>query len=387
MRKLVYQLLPFILLSVCISSYSQVTSNGKFDARLIVQSIDCQNKKLFLDIEVKASTTDSTFVIGDQNYKFNYNADAISNPAVNQELGFSLLSTGQFYSGHNTNGSEVSGDTGLTVLNVVWINGLPGSLLSSSWTPVSRLAFDIVDTSLTECLRLSWRDKANNTTHFTNITEVEVGNLTTATVNENVYASNTACLDTLCGPNTSFPVEWVSFDVERDGQDALLEWVVAAEYNNDFFEVERSVDGIRFEPIGRVRGKGNSTTKSTYSFVDPQVDQYARPVIYYKLRQVDTDGTFSYSNTVELTLTDPRAISLNVFPNPTNQFAFVDYCVESKGKSRLELLDLTGKTVQILPLSETKGRVFLDVRNLSEGIYVVKITNEGGFQTAKLVVQ
>lgn len=387
MRKLVYPLLPFILLFVCISSFAQVTSNGKFDARLIVQSIDCQNKKLFLDIEIKASSSDSAFVIGDQNYKFNYNADAIENPVINQELGFSLLATGQFYSGHNTNGSEVSGDTGLTVLNVVWINGLPGSLLPASWTPVSRLAFDVVDTSLTECLMLSWRDKANNPTHFTNITEVETGNTTTTTVNENVYASNTVCLDTLCGTNTSFPVEWVSFDVKRDRQDALLEWVVTAEYNNDFFEIERSLDGIRFEPLGRVKGKGTNNAKSTYHFVDPQVDQYARPVIYYKLRQVDTDGTFSYSNTVELILTDPLAISLSVFPNPTDQFAFVDYCVENKGVSRLELLDLTGKRVRVLPLKETKGRVFLDVRNLPEGVYVVKITNEGGVETVKLVVQ
>lgn len=387
MRKLVYQLLPYILLFVCISSYAQVTSNGKFDARLIVQSIDCQNKKLYLDIEVKASSPDSSFVIGDQNYKFNYNADAIENPVINQELGFSLLSTGQFYSGHNTNGSDVSGDTGLTVLNVVWINGLPGSVLPSNWTPVSRLAFDIVDTSLTQCLQLSWRDKSSNPTHFTNITEVEPGNATTTTVNENVYASNTACLDTLCGTNTSFPVEWVSFDVKRDRQDALLEWVVAAEYNNDFFEVERSLDGTRFEPIGRVQGKGTSNTPSTYQLIDPQVDQYARPVIYYKLRQVDTDGTFSYSNTVELVLNDPQAISLDVFPNPTDQFAFVDYFVESKGKSRLEVLDLTGKTIRILPLTETKGRVFIDVRDLPEGVYIVKISNEGGFQTTKLVVQ
>lgn len=387
MRKLVYPLLPLILLFVCISSYAQVTSNGKFDARLIVQSIDCQNKKLFLDIEIKASSSDSSFVIADQNYKFNYNVDAIANPVINQELGFSILANGQFYSPHNTNGSAETSVTGLSVLNVVWIPGLPGSLVTASWTPVTRLVFDIVDTTLTECLRLSWRDKTNFATHFTNITEVESGNFTTATVNENAYASNAVCLDTLCGTNTSFPVEWVSFDAKKDGQDALLEWIVAAEYNNDYFEIERSLDGIRFQAIGNIEGKGTSNEKSVYHFVDPQIGQYARPVIYYKLRQVDTDGTSSYSNTVELTLADPQAISLTVFPNPTAQFAFVDYYVQNKGRSRLELLDLTGKKVLVLPLEETKGRIFLDVRDLPEGVYVVKITNEGGFQTTKLVVQ
>ncbi len=387
MRKFVYQLFPFVLLSFCISSYAQVTSNGKFDARLVVQSIDCQNKTLYLDIEVKASSVDSSFVIGDQNYKFNYNAEAIANPIIDQELGFSLLATGQFYSGHNTTGSEASGDTGLTVLNVVWIPGLPGSLLSANWAPVSRLAFEIVDTSLTQCLRLEWRDKASNPTHFTNITEVETGNMTTETVNENVYASNTTCLDTLCGTNTSFPVEWVSLDVKKDRNDALLEWVVASEYNNDFFEVERSIDGSRFQSIGRIQGKGSSNQKSTYTFRDVQVDQYARPVIYYKLRQVDTDGSFSYSNTVELVLADPQAISLTVFPNPTDQFAFVDYYVNSKGKSRLELVDLNGKIVQLLPLADFKGRAFLDIRELPEGVYLIKIINEGSVQTTKLIVR
>lgn len=386
MRKLVYQLLPFVLLFFCISSYAQVTSNGKFDARLIVQSIDCQNEKLFLDIEVRASTADSTFVIGDQNYKFNYNADAIANPVVNQELGFSLIATGQFYSGHNTTGSDVSGDTGLTVLNVVWINGLPGTLLSANWTPVSRLAFDIVDTSLTECLQLAWRDKANNSTHFTNITEVEAGNFTTATVNENVYASNSACLDILCGTATSLPVEYISFDVMRERNDAVLEWVVASEQNNAYYEVERSLDGQLFEPIGQVLGQGTTSDQTTYNWVDYDVNRYATPVIYYKLRQVDTDGSFSYSNTVLLTISNPSGLSMKLFPNPTDRFAYIDYFVNSPAKSRLEITDMNGRLVEMLPVNDSQGRLFLDVRHFAEGTYFVKLINEGNTEISKLVV-
>ena len=388
MRKLVYQLLPIVLLSVCISSYAQVTTNGKFDARLVIQGIDCQSNKLYLDVEVKASTTDSVFVIGDQNYKFNYNADAIDNPIINQELGFSLFATGQFYSPHNTNGSSVSGDTGLMVLNVVWLNGFPGSPLSPNWTPVSRLEFDIIDsTNLTECLRLEWRDKANNPTHFTNITEVEAGNASTATVKENAYASNTGCLDTLCGGNTSFPVEWISFDVKKDEQDAVLEWAVGSELNNDYFEVERSLDGYRFESIGFVEGKGTTNLSSDYSFRDVEVTQYARPVLYYRLRQVDTDGSFVFSHTVELNLSSPAPVSMVVFPNPAEQFALVDYYVKSNRSSRLEIMNVEGKIVQILPLHESKGRVLLDVRNFAKGVYFVKMINELGTQTAKLVVR
>ena len=247
MRKLVYLLSPLILLFFCINSFAQ---DGKFDVRLLVQGVDCPNNKVFIDIEVKASSSDSTFQMGDQNYKFTYNRNAITNPIVNQELGFSF-SLFQPYFNHTTTGSNDpgAGPIGLAVLNVVWVSGFPGIPVDTNWMPVSRLEFDIIDPSLSECLNLEWRDKASNPLHFTNVTETSLGNSSTLPVTEDEYNGSSDCLTVLC---PTLPVEWISFEAARVNDDAQLNWIVASEHNNDHYDVLRSTDGFNYEVVGEI---------------------------------------------------------------------------------------------------------------------------------------
>lgn len=89
------------------------------------------------------------------------------------------------------------------------------------------------------------------------------------------------------------PVQLASFEVEARDCKALLEWVTESEINNDRFEIDRAKDGTAFETIGTVRGNGNSRTRVRYSYSDADIQGHSTYI--YRLRQVDTDGRYAYS--------------------------------------------------------------------------------------------
>ncbi|MBX2845404.1 MAG: T9SS type A sorting domain-containing protein [Saprospiraceae bacterium] len=98
------------------------------------------------------------------------------------------------------------------------------------------------------------------------------------------------------------PVELSAFNAELEGQAVALNWVTASETDNDYFDVERSVDGVEFTAIDRVFGNGTTTATSYYNFVDG-LEGVNAEIVYYRLKQVDYDGTSAYSKIVAVQLT------------------------------------------------------------------------------------
>ncbi|MEL6592702.1 MAG: hypothetical protein AAFQ68_21565, partial [Bacteroidota bacterium] len=101
---------------------------------------------------------------------------------------------------------------------------------------------------------------------------------------------------------SSFPVEWLSFDALWSDDAAVLHWATATEVNADYFEIERSWNGKEFNKIGKQQAAGNSSDVQAYSFRDAGLSQQQIWKVYYRLRQIDLDGTVSYSNTVQLNI-------------------------------------------------------------------------------------
>lgn len=110
---------------------------------------------------------------------------------------------------------------------------------------------------------------------------------------------------------TSLPVEWLAFSVALHGERIDLHWATASEQNTDAFEVEYSPNGLDFEAIDRVAAQGHSTQRTDYHWSQPSP---AGERAYYRLRQLDRDGAYSYSPIRDVRL--PRRPSLQVFPNP-----------------------------------------------------------------------
>ena len=94
---------------------------------------------------------------------------------------------------------------------------------------------------------------------------------------------------------TPLPVTLVAFTAQAQEGSGLLEWTTASEQQNAYFQVESSLDGTTFTALGRVAGAGTSPTRHTYQFRDADLARYAAPQVYYRLRQVDTDGTSVFS--------------------------------------------------------------------------------------------
>jgi hypothetical protein len=142
------------------------------------------------------------------------------------------------------------------------------------------------------------------------------------TVDDGGNQSNTAFV-TLNLDGTNFPVEWVYFDAQLSGPDAALSWATASELNSDYFEIERSADGRNFAARGRVEAAGVSNEILTYQFQDAGAARAAAGSIFYRLRQVDVDGQFAYSSTVELKLGSGGTgdLTISVFPNPATSEA------------------------------------------------------------------
>ena len=121
----------------------------------------------------------------------------------------------------------------------------------------------------------------------------------------------------------------ISFDVYALEKSALLQWSTAIEINNYQFEVERSANGILFEKIGEVAGNGNTTSLHEYSFTDETAayfaSQHNQQVVYYRLKQLDYDGAFEYTETLAANFSGTNFLNSLVFPNPANDNTRIEY--------------------------------------------------------------
>lgn len=117
------------------------------------------------------------------------------------------------------------------------------------------------------------------------------------------------------------PVTWLYFNGKQQGEDALLTWGVASEVNTKEYVVERSLDGMRFSAIGTAAAKGTSTQSASYSFVDADAMRQPATMLFYLLRQLDQDGSFTYSTVVTLPVkqTATTDVVLQAYPNPFAQ--------------------------------------------------------------------
>ncbi|MEM6264079.1 MAG: DUF1501 domain-containing protein [Bacteroidota bacterium] len=173
----------------------------------------------------------------------------------------------------------------------------------------------------------------------------------------------------------AFPVEFAGFDanMQRDFT-VLCEWETASETNNELFSVERSPDGLIFESVGEVPGQGNSSTLEYYSFVDP------KPIegnSFYRIKQVDFDGRFSYSDIREVRLDQDMGISLETtfFPNPAPDMLYVKCESSGASEGELRLVQTSGAEVYRKDIRLTAGQNQFEVpvNQLPPAIYYAEI--------------
>ncbi|AMJ64098.1 hypothetical protein AXW84_00620 [Hymenobacter sp. PAMC 26628] len=175
--------------------------------------------------------------------------------------------------------------------------------------------------------------------------------------------------------NMPLPVELAAFEVWAVNADAQLTWTTASEKNNDHFDVERSFDGTGFAKIAAVAGQGSKSSSTDYALTDAGAGAKAmgaRPV-YYRLRQVDADGTAAFSPVRTVAFGKAAALAIALHPNPAAATTQLDLSHLPAGTYQVSLLDLTGRAVLGLRLPAGLAHA-LNLASLASGSYVVRVS-------------
>ena len=189
------------------------------------------------------------------------------------------------------------------------------------------------------------------------------------------------------------PVELVSFSGQYRNNEVILNWKTATEVNNYGFEVQRQA-GNRELTVGKwkvvdfVEGSGNSSSPKFYSYIDTEIRNSS--VYHYRLKQVDTDGSFTYSNEILVTAEPPNYFSLSQnYPNPFNPKTKIYYSIPGESLIEIKLYDVLGTEIATLVNGiKPTGRyeLIFDASNISSGIYYYRMQSGSYFDIKKMVI-
>ncbi len=195
------------------------------------------------------------------------------------------------------------------------------------------------------------------------------------------------CEDMIIVP---LPVELTAFKGAASSTGVALDWTTASEKNNDYFSVQHSKDGRNFESAGMVQGKGTTSSASAYSF------KHANPAAgknYYRLKQVDLDGTTAYSKVIMVEAKDVKASALNlvVYPNPVTGGELNVRLEQAMNQNEIAKVTLTDLNGRVIMKQEMKGgqelKLNLDAQNLKAGMYLVKVQSGANATFQKIILQ
>ena len=183
---------------------------------------------------------------------------------------------------------------------------------------------------------------------------------------------------------SALPITLIDFTAKAEGKKVRLDWETGSEENNDFFTVERSLDGKKFEKVFTKKGAGNSKVNQFYFGYD--ANPYTG-VSYYRLKQTDFDGKFAYSDIVSVKVAGEQVtseIDVNVYPNPvTSQLIHVDLKAQNNATYTMRIINEIGQQIFTDTYDAFVGNNSYEIHlpNAVTGLYIVEISNQN-----KLVV-
>lgn len=183
---------------------------------------------------------------------------------------------------------------------------------------------------------------------------------------------------------TVLPVKMSALTAQINKQgDGALSWKTYKEENNSGFIIEKSTDGKAFHQLGTQASKapkGNSNTTIDYTFIDPE---YNTSNVYYRLKEVNTDGANAYSNIAQLYFGQSKEEALQVYPNPARNEVNVVFKNTPDGTDKLTVTNVTGTV--ILSENKLKAQMNINISTLPAGIYFVNYTGAQGTTVHKIV--
>lgn len=212
---------------------------------------------------------------------------------------------------------------------------------------------------------VAYTSSAHTPTIYTGFTITSAGAMNTISPMSQPVVGGT----TLCSDPIVLPVELLSFTGEADGPSNVLIWATGTEHNNDRFELERSSDASQWTLLETVPGVGNSQSTLQYG----AIDRYPYELTYYRLRQVDLDGSTTFSDVIAVER-ERLAGALVLYPNPGSDH----FTISAQGDRTIdgvEVMAADGRVVLRSTAFSAGGHVDLYVSELASGTYLVRITS------------
>jgi hypothetical protein len=181
-------------------------------------------------------------------------------------------------------------------------------------------------------------------------------------------------------PLSVIPVKFVSFTVTKNNNDAVLTWKVDNEdARTDKYEVERSLNAVDFSKVVTVPAKANGQATNSYELTDANVAalvQNANGIVYYRVKQLDKDGKYTYTEIRNIRLSGTKAaFNASVFPNPVKDMAMLNVDLAAASDVFVTLTDASGKLLQNLQINGAVGgnTKRINMAGLAAGTYVLKV--------------
>ena len=172
------------------------------------------------------------------------------------------------------------------------------------------------------------------------------------------------------------PVKWLDFSVARQQNNALVQWKVIGEENTVLYDLERSLNGRDFEKIATTK-KLNGTEVNTYNHTDVDINKLQASIIYYRVKQLDREGQFTYSEVRTLKLNSKGDVS--IYPNPVKDGFYIQFAqvINAQEKVQLQLVTIGGQIIETRSISASQASNYyfsiMDNGSIKSGTYLLKI--------------
>ncbi len=342
-----------ILSSLSLPIFSQPTVDGRF--------VEITNNGTIYVVKVQIKTNTGTDILGDATIAFTFNTANIAYVSTT----FNNFSGGDYGSTTVTNSpaNRIS-------LNIVLTNVSGGTIVSSTFMDVATITFNTANPSGSSNLIFSLLEFYSSLG-----VEWNVGSFTNLNTNP-------------------LPVELSSFTGKVvDNKSINLKWITKTEVDNYGFDVERKINEGEWSSLGFVEGHGNSNSPKNYSFTDN--DLFAGGSKFqYRLKQIDTDGKYEYSDVVEVEIKPTQFELSQNFPNPFNPSTTIRFSLPKETQLKINIYNMLGELVETIAdgtyeagyhkvtfqASSAKGG------GLPSGAYIYRIESADFVQVRKMIL-
>jgi hypothetical protein len=175
------------------------------------------------------------------------------------------------------------------------------------------------------------------------------------------------------------PVTFQSFYVTRQGSNIQLSWSTSQEESNSFYAIERSSDGRSWKQVALVMGAGTSTLVNKYGYTDKNIND---AVVYYRIRQVDMNGSAFYSSIRFLKNADLQLTNIYASSNKT---ITIDFNSDVKDNVSIQLINMNGQVIVRKEFNQASYRLIVDAMSAGSGVYAVRVSDSKGWSEVKKI--